>query len=199
MDDSRDEKGRLIISFIDRYDFLTCCGCGHYSLRQSTWLDVTSRKKPKGDPAFVKHYPPAVSRRRPDWLDAAEYYEAIPDDLRDILDEIYSALHSHLTRLAASGIRTAIDMIMVEKISDVGDFGKKLSEFERMEYISKKQHEVLSIVINAGSASAHRGFNPSSEVLSMLMDVLEGIVASVYIHPIQAEMVKKKTPLRAKK
>jgi len=47
----------------------------------------------------------------------------------------------------------------------VGDFPSKLSAIEKSGFISSSNREFLKVTIDAGSASAHRGFKPSQQDL----------------------------------
>jgi hypothetical protein len=119
--------------------------------------------------------------------------------VESLLNEIYAAIHEDLRVLATTGVRTLIDMVISEQVGDVGDFPVKLSAVEKGGFISPKNREFLKVTIDAGSASAHRGFKPSQKELNLLLDIAENLIASIYILPDEVKALSKKVPKRPKK
>ncbi len=151
-----------------------------------------------GEPSReVSYFPAAVSRRKPDWL--GDFFPRVDDDIRSLLNEIYVALHEDLRVLAGNGIRTILDMVITKKVGDVGDFPAKLATIERAGLISKSNREFLEVAIDAGSASAHRGFKPSQDNLKLLLDITENLITSIYIMPGEIKSLSKKVPPRPKR
>jgi hypothetical protein len=138
----------------------------------------------------VSYYPAPVSRRMPDWL------YRLPKDHRELVLEVYSAIHAKHYRIAMMGARTLIDMTMIDKVGDVGTFEEKLKEFVLNEYTTNKQKDVLVSALDAGSASAHRGHVPSVDVVKAVMDIVEHVLHNVYIIERLAAQVRKETPPR---
>lgn len=190
-----DEDGAPAFSEYDEYEFLQCRGCGSYSMRNTYWNSGSYDDNGRIEKA-ISYFPAAISRRKPDWATNYKFWFVVPDAIRETLNEVYSALHGDMPRLAAMGIRTLIDIIITKKMGDVGSFRQKLDAFCSAGHISKSQQEIVSAAIDAGSASAHRGYKPSNDDLNALMDIVESVIASVYIHPIQGEQVRRMTPPR---
>ena len=42
----------------------------------------------------------------------------------------------------------------------------------------------------------HRNYKPSEEDIKTLLDIAEGLIASIYVHPLRAEKMAKKIPPR---
>lgn len=152
-----------------------------------------------GDPYIVKseYFPPLLFRIRPSWL------EELPEDYRGILNEVHIALDNSLFRLASAGTRTAIDRLIIDKIGDVGGFEKKVEELVSKSIIDDEEQEFLLALIDAGSASIHRNFNPDEDSIKHMMDILEKIFFKVCIELKEkqalrekAEALRKKTPKR---
>jgi len=125
----------------------------------------------------TNYYPPLPLRIKPAW------YGCLSNDYQDILNEIYNALDNSLFFLASTGIRTALDRLIVKKIGDVGDFSRKLKELFVRGIIDKHEKRILSSVIDAGSASAHRSYRPGSKSINNMMDLLEAIFYKLAIEP----------------
>jgi uncharacterized protein DUF4145 len=179
------------------YEIIVCQGCETVRFRQ-----VTS-----GSAIFdengtyvndITYYPPAVSRKKPDWLDSFDF-TFVHTEIASLLNEVYAALHNDLKVLATIGIRTVIDKVITQEIGDVGDFPTKLNAFEKAGFISTTNKTLVEQTINAGSASAHRGYKPSTEDLYALLDVTENLISSTYVLPEAVNRVAKKIPPRRPK
>jgi hypothetical protein len=116
--------------------------------------------------------------RVPEWIVKLESIDA---GLHDLLVEVYSAANDTQTRLFSMGLRAALDHTMTRIVGDVGGFEQKLDKMVEQRHLSEKQRETLATVIDAGSATAHRGFKPSQDLLEQMLAVMEGIVRDHYI------------------
>jgi hypothetical protein len=132
---------------------LRCRGCGSWSIR----TDIAGP-----DGTFSEREPPRQWRRPPEWL---PHLAAIDADLGSLLEEVYIAANSRQLRLLSMGVRAALDHTMVRMIGDVGPFEKKLEEMQAKGYLSPRQHEMLAMVIDVGSATMHRGYRPPEDLL----------------------------------
>jgi hypothetical protein len=110
------------------------------------------------------------------------------------MDEIYTALAADSRRLATMGARTIIDMVLVDKVGDIGTFGKKLEELEKSGFIARQGREYLAAALDTGNAAAHRGHKPTAEQLNHVMDIVEHVLQSVYVLEDAAAELRKTTP-----
>ena len=132
-----------------------------------------------------------VGRPKPDW------YERLPDNVRALLDEVYLGLSNGMRALPSMGLRTTIDMVCVDLVGDVGNFADKLKALRSHGHVSDREKAILEIAINVGSASAHRGHNPSMEDINSLLDICEHLLKGVYVLPTASRVLQKTTPPRA--
>ncbi len=142
------------------------------------------------DEPDIRYFPPRVSRHLPNWA------SALPYDLKAVLEEVYRALDADNHRLPLMGARTLVDMVMVEKVGDVGGFGQKLKGLEKEGFVSSKNRKVLETVLDAGSAAAHRGYAANTADVDIVMDIVENLLQAVYVLHDAAEKLKKSTPPR---
>lgn len=178
----------------DVYSTLQCAGCDGIKLRHRNWFSE--------DPDdTITFFPPAIFRKKPDWLNHLWIeFDSETDFVSTRLEEIYVALQHNLASLAAMGIRSLLERIMIAKVGkDFGTFGKNAAEFEKLGYLSRKQHERLDAILDAGHAAIHRAFEPSKADIITLVDLTEHIVETVYIHEGQVEKLKKRVPTRQHK
>lgn len=180
----------------NRYEIVSCCGCDSVGFRRvsTDCIHLNKQGEPREE---IKYFPSAISRRRPEWLSVPFWVEH--GEIESLLNEIYVAIHEDLRVLVATGVRTLIDMVVTEKVGDVGDFPSKLSAVEKSGFISPSNREFLEVTIDAGSASAHRGFKPSQKDLNLLLDITENLISSIYILPDEIKALSQKVPPRPKR
>ena len=139
------------------------------------------------------YYPSPTVRTKPTWSDS------ISDEvLRDVLDELYSALDAGLSVLASVGARTLLDRAGYLLLSGdpKGGFEGKLSALVTRGFISLQDKEALDAVADAGNASAHRGYTPTPERLGHIVDIIENFLQRTFVLTTAAEEIRKSTPVR---
>jgi hypothetical protein len=177
--------------FETRYQMIECQGCHFISLERSI-------RSSEFDDVEIEYFPPPISRRKPSWIGELAMNVPIEYDLPDLLEEVYSALHTNNRRLAAMGARTLLDVAMVNSVGDVGGFDKKLHVMEDKGLIGKQQREFLEAALDTGSAAAHRGHCPNAKQLNHVMDIVENILHQIFVLPGVAKELKSSTPQRKK-
>jgi hypothetical protein len=173
-----------------KYAMLECSGCRRVSLQEHVISD--------GD-VEVNFYPSPVSRKEPDWLLSLVIGlrgEARDGELGSLLHEIYQAVRGGQHRLAAMGVRALLEQVMVSKVGDLGSFEKQLNAFQDGGYISFIQRDAMKATLEVGHAAMHRAFNPTEHDLKVALDVVEGIMAPLYAHQIEAEKMAERVPPR---
>jgi hypothetical protein len=138
----------------------------------------------------VKYYPPRVSRRVPAWK------VNLPRDIGALLDEVYAALHNGSQRLALMGARAVVDLVITDKVGDVGGFRQKLEALEAQGFIAPKNRNVLAAALDAGRAATHRGHAAKPEHTGHVMDIVENLLQAVYILEGAAQELRQSTPAR---
>lgn len=177
--------------------FLLCRGCKEPSVRKEYWyFDYIPDPHKHPDDNLIKtvYMPPRIWRRPPEWLPALE---EIDPDLKGLLGEVYSVTNDQQVRLLSMGVRSVLDHVMRLILgSDEGGFEQKLNKMVENGHLTKRQGENLSIVIDAGSASTHRGYRPPRELVEEMVVVMENIVRDYYITGPMLKTAKTKIPPR---
>jgi len=167
-----------------KFELLRCAGCKDAVLRRT--IDFGVLEKPT-----VHYFPPSSCRQPPSWP-----YWSLPNKLLQLLLEIYASLDADGSILPMLGARTVIDLVMTEKVGDVGTFGEKLRRLEGLGVISSQNREVLNAALDIGSAAAHRGHSPDSHDVSGVLDIMEHLLHAIYVLPKTAKILKDSTPPR---
>ena len=177
-------EGGYPISWDYVYQMYQCCGCESVVLKATEMFSETPSEKE------VRYFPPPVSRHSPDWS------HQIPQQMGVVLSEIYNSLNADTRALPMMGARALLDMVIVDKVGDVGTFAEKLKNLESQGFISQKNREVLDAALDAGSAAAHRGYAPKLDDVHAVMDIVENLLQAIYVLDEVAKEIKKSIPPR---
>ena len=167
----------------ESFETLQCLGCEEIAVRQSLEHEAYGVVAPQ-------FYPPRISRRTPPWKDK------LPQIILAVVDEVYRALQADSPILATMGARTIIDLVILDKVGDVGTFGEKLEALEGQGYVGRRNREFISAALETGSAAAHRGISPNIDDLNRVMDIVESLLESTYVLEEAAKRLRHMTPLR---
>lgn len=189
-----DRSGHSIVGG-DAYSLFECCGCETVFTEKSSWdeNDIDQWYDYAGavqsEPNYTKTtFPSPPARRRPDWLDNIG---KLDPTLFHILDETYRSYDEKCFILAAIGLRTALDRcVATVRIDPAKSFQEKLRELRELGFIGETEHSILTVLTDAGSAAAHRGWSPDKEQTTHLLDVLENFVHRVLINGQKALEIK---------
>lgn len=175
------------------YYTLQCCGCLSVKLRQDWYASWSG---PGGEPMY---FPPPSLRREPDWIGKWWMQSGMIKDnpTLSICREVYRALQNGQRHLAAMGVRAVLEQAMIDKIGgDLRGFDANLDELYRLGHVSALMRDRLGAVVDAGSATIHRGHTPTDADLGTLGDVMEHVIESLYIHEADVARMAQRTPPR---
>lgn len=193
------------------WNILRCRGCEHVFVQTVAtnsedydhYFDEYGQEAVHHDETVA--YWPALSRRTvPDWIGRVSAFGEEKLPLKAALDELYGALENDLNTLASIGIRTTFDIASeLLGVEPELTFAKKLDKLVDLGHIGVVDRERLAALVDAGSASAHRGWKPSQEDISIMADVLEHFIHAAIVAPEdrklldqRAASIRKKVPAR---
>lgn len=187
----------------DTWEILECRGCSNVTFVHTHWFSEDSDDA--GHPLIRRDlYPPSPSRAKPEW--AHQLWRCLPREhlwLVGLHGDIYTALGTKAFSLAAMGLRAIADVVVTSQIGDIGPFKTKLDRMREGGLISELQVDILHAAFDAGSAAAHRGYNPSERDVYSLLDITEALLQRIYMDPMQerehakaAATLKERTPRR---
>lgn len=162
-----------------------CLGCDKINFKNII------RSSPNRETDNVFHFPKKVVRSMPNWT------IKLPIKYFELIQEIYSSINQGSYILSLIGIRTLLDVYIVKNVGDIGSFKQKLNQLVANGILTKKKVSALETAIDAGNASAHRGYKPDKETLFQILDIVENLLHSEIVdRPI--DQIKQKTPQRDK-
>uniref|UniRef100_UPI0035CC8624 DUF4145 domain-containing protein n=1 Tax=uncultured Sphingomonas sp. TaxID=158754 RepID=UPI0035CC8624 len=180
-----------MVQFTMYWRILKCRGCDHVFV-QTVYTDSESYNHyhdEYGDEQIdydetINYWPALLKRAKPFWLNHISGKRGERVALKDALTALYGALDSDLRALAAIGIRTCFDV--AAELLDIDTnltFARKLDELVQAGHIAALDRSRLEALVDAGSASAHRGWRPSAEDVETMTDALEHFIHSAFVAP----------------
>ncbi|MEG3170559.1 DUF4145 domain-containing protein [Sphingomonas sp. LB3N6] len=185
------------------HKLLECCGCNTAFYYRSSWdsEDVDEIYNPRtGEPSIyhprrIETYPePMVRDEREAWV-VSLYKIDLP--LNTIMNEMYKAAANGSFILASVGLRTALDRAMEILGIDPGhNLTDKLKSLKERGFIGPSEHDILSVVAEAGNAAAHQAWSPDRDEFAHLRVVLEQFVHRNVVVGQKALAVKNNIPAK---
>lgn len=188
-----------VVTTENGFQILECDQCRSVSFRQFVHFSEFQEHPGDLDPEDTLH-PPRTRRQQPewvtrDWIDESSIYK--------LLHEFYTALDASIPWLASIGARTIFDVFSSKTVGDIGNFSDKLDELVSKGTINQQERDHLEVLVEAGHASAHRGYHPSDDDLNIITDILEATLYKHFVEPKKlnalnnaAQLVKSKIPPR---
>ncbi|HUI20235.1 MAG TPA: DUF4145 domain-containing protein [Methylocella sp.] len=183
----KESDGNEYYDWWKRWYLLRCRGCENIFVQtvSGNSEDYYDEDAPNGETITkfmesIEYWPARSKRTKPEWMNEG----IIDEDLHASLVELYGALDNDLNMLAAIGIRTSFDIAAeLLGIDAEQPFKSKLEELVVTHHMGKVDQLRLETLIDAGSASAHRGWRPTAVDLSTMMDVLELFIHGTFVAP----------------
>jgi hypothetical protein len=186
---------------------LECRGCNHVFFMRSNANsdDLIESRDDSGDrgyePVERRYFWPALSKREaPEWVESFFGNSRDYDNIYLALTELYVALNNDLMMLSAIGVRTCFDVAAILlKVDEHLTFASKVSKLTELGAIGIVDEDRLKILIDAGGASAHRGWIPNPDELTTQVDLLEHFLQNAFVLPAEKiKLDKKASALKAK-
>lgn len=180
--DDADDDGPIGLWSYKYFRTLKCDGCSTTYIQTASffcendyeqWYERGTGKTMSKPIETIEYWPKPQHRQVPDWL---PFLRAKDADLENLVRETFSAINSGNLVLAAIGIRTAFDRaseILGLDPSEFHTFESKLEELRKRGILSENDNLAFSILIDAGSAAAHRGWKPTQVNVDSLVSHLE--------------------------
>ena len=114
--------------------------------------------------------PEEPSRPVPHWA------SKLPDDIRQLLLEVYAAFTDKRYWLVVMGCRSLVDMFALERIGDVGGFAVKLKQLEDLGYLAATDRLLVAQAVEVGHGASHRRNAPTKGECLAVLDITEHLI-----------------------
>jgi hypothetical protein len=166
---------------------LQCLGCDYVFVQKVSSNSESYSHDENGDielDEVASYWPALAKRKRPEWMSDAGIDASGVEKLDEALVELYGALNNDLFILAAVGIRTSFDVASeILGVDPSVSFKTKLDGLVDKGHIGKADRSRIEVLVDAGSASAHRGWKPTPQDLVIMTEILEHFVHDAFIAP----------------
>lgn len=145
----------------------------------------------------LSYWPSPIKREQPKWSTKISRSDS---DLGALFEDIYGALNADLRVPAAISIRTSLDRASeLLGVDPALTFDAKLKALFDGGKISSDERDTLAVLIDAGSAAAHRGWRPGLSELDTMMSLMEGFLHRTFVLGEAAKKLQKSIPPKPKK
>jgi hypothetical protein len=179
---------------------LQCRGCDHVFVQtvstNSEAFDLSDASDGSTECTYyedIAYWPALSKRQRPDWMTEYSVDADNAAALHLALRELYGALNNDLNMLAAIGVRTCFDIASeLLGVEPNLTFVEKLDALVGAKHIQPLDRERLDTAIEAGHASAHRGWRPQASDLDTMANILEDFVFNTFVQPYRRKKLNEK-------
>jgi hypothetical protein len=179
-------RGEFIYGYDDLYQIVECQGCDDVSFRKfhtnSEDIDYDPDENEQFYTATIDVYPSRVAGRH-----KLRQVDLLPFQISRIYNETHVALCNKQPILAGIGIRALVEAVCQEEQAAGKNLEQKIDGLVTLEMLTKSGAEMLHRTRILGNTAAHEAKPHSEAVLGLAMDVVEHLLANVYILPSAAE------------
>jgi len=189
------DEGKYSVEWGNKHRMIKCNGCDSISMRKDSWFseDTDDYGRPN---IGTSYFPPIIYKKQPPWLEHFGLFTG-PDEIEDLLREIYICLQNACPRSAAMASRALLEHLFISVIGkDFGAFFNNMEEFQKLGKISEIQKQAITDVLEAGHASIHRGFKPKREDIITIVSIIENLIEVLYVHQNELTKLKARIPKR---
>jgi hypothetical protein len=173
---------------------LECGGCRTVYFRED--YVFSEDFGPDGPETRTTYYPAPAKRKRPEWFS----FLNLEGRLYGLLEETYNALDVDARVLSATGARTLFDRASeLLKIDPALPFNEKLEQLQIKGHISSSERAHLDVLTDAGGAAAHRGWQPTPDLLDTIMTIVETFIHRKFVLEAEVKRLKKEIPRRQRR
>ena len=175
----------------DEYQICRCVGCETVRFRWVSWW--SGDFGPRGTVPTVRVFPERVTRR---WAQVES--GDLPEIVQRIYAETVKALNAGATILAGGGLRAIVEAICKEQNVSGKTLMEKVDALESKGFLTRPQAELLHEERYIGNAALHEITPPAAPDLEDGLDIVEGLLNTLYVLPEKAERLRKARQAKGK-
>jgi hypothetical protein len=166
---------------------LQCLGCDNVCLLNQ-YIFSENTNPETGNPDVQKFIYPSPYKGDREPID--RIYDA-PKNVSLVYGETIKAFNSGLMILAGIGVRSIIETISIEQKIVVWGIETKIKEMVKQNIITVEGAKLLRLVKDIGNITAHEIKKQHHDDLALCIDIVEGVIRTLYILPKEAEHTRK--------
>ncbi len=182
------EYARGTITEVSNYNVVICggCKCVSFCIAESNSEDVDiDEEGEQYHPVAYTPYPPRLNGRK-----LVDETTSLPHGIATVYKEMHSSLCSGNYILTGIGIRALLEAIVNDKKAKGGNLAERITGLISLGLITKDGADILHAIRVLGNKAAHEVVANSLSELNAAIDVVEHLIASVYLIPQKAKILK---------
>lgn len=196
------------LEYVDIHQLIECGGCEGVKYRQAVegWDDQYAEIVTR----VLGVHPTASQekKRRPGTAaDVLEdnWQEIVPPDVFRMYHEAHDTFNVGAYTLSTLGLRAVVEAVCLDRgLTDRDDsLEKKIDKLVSEGHLAKSQAEFLHTIRSFGNDAAHRMERPSERELETILEIIEGMLNTIYVLPsknveLKARQAKRKAKANGK-
>jgi hypothetical protein len=123
----------------------------------------------------------------------------VPDAVNKMYRETVSALNVGARTLAGGGLRATVEAICITQGITNGNLQNKIGELDKQNFLTKAQADLLHEERYIGNAALHELATPSKADIEDGLQIVEGLMNTIYVLPAKASRLRGRREANAKK
>lgn len=123
----------------------------------------------------------------------------VPENVVKMYRETINALNSGARTLAGGGLRATVEAICIALGITADNLQKKIDELDRQNLLTKAQADLLHEERYIGNAALHELATPSKSDIEDGLQIVEGLINTIYVLPAKAKRLREKREANEKK
>lgn len=168
------------------YQICKCRGCGDVRFRTDTWSTLDISPFSNEPESTVRVYPEVSTTHSRAAVDA----DAFPDRIAAVYTETLKAFNAGCHILAGGGLRAIVEAVCIENSVAGKTLVAKIDAMATMGLLAKAQAELLHEERYIGNSALHEIEPPSKRDIQDGLDIVEGLLNTIYVLPTRAQRLK---------
>ncbi|WP_417380821.1 DUF4145 domain-containing protein [Gimesia sp.] len=182
---------------------IQCMGCDTFRYRRFRIELEYNPPDHRSDPYDIQIYPNDESEselRKP--IQFGDNFEEeqplVPENVWKMYRETIDCFNVNARTMAGGGLRATVEAICLSQKINNGNLQKKIDELAKRNLLTKAQADLLHEERYIGNSALHEMTTPSSQDIEDGLEIVEGLINTIYILPTKAEALRKRRTTMSK-
>lgn len=167
------------------YQICRCKGCDGVRFRINSWSFY--------EESVTTIYPEALESKR-----SRTETRDLPKAVAQIYSETVIAFNAGAHTLSGGGLRTIVEAICIDQKVSGNNLQDKIDDLVEKGLLAKPQADLLHEERYIGNAALHEILPPSKQEIEDGLDIVEGLMNTIYVLPLRAERLRNQRESRTK-
>ena len=187
----------------EHHQLIECMGCESIRYRLFSMSHDNINDRNELEPYNISVFPngggDTSTRAVIDFSDDDSIEPLVPENVVKMYRETVSALNSGARTLAGGGLRATVEAICLTQGITTGNLQNKIDELDKQNLLTKAQADLLHEERYIGNAALHELATPSKSDIEDGLQIVEGLINTIYVLPAKAKRLRERREAIAKK